>query len=80
MALLAALRSLALSAPTDLAVIGVDNEPLAQFAAPPLTSVDQRHDLIALHLAEVVTCGIAGEAEPTPPRSDALTLVIRESA
>lgn len=39
-ALLAGLRALGLHAPGDLAVIGVDNIPLAPFADPPLTSVD----------------------------------------
>jgi DNA-binding LacI/PurR family transcriptional regulator len=79
-ALLAAMRTLGLTAPDDLAVIGVDNEPLSQFAAPPLTTVDQHHELIAAHLAEVVTCGLSGQPLPDSPRSEALSLVVRESA
>lgn len=79
-ALLAAMRRRGLTAPNDLAVIGVDNEPLSQFAAPPLTTIDQHHELIAAHLAEVVTCGLAGLPLPDAPRSEALSLVIRESA
>jgi DNA-binding LacI/PurR family transcriptional regulator len=79
-AVLAGMRSLGLSAPGDFAVIGVDNEPLSQFAVPPLTTIDQRHGVIARHLADIVTYGVAGKTPPQAPRSEALTLIVRESA
>ena len=79
-ALLAAVRELGMRAPADFAVIGVDNEPLAQFAHPPLTTIDHHHQVVAAHLARVVVSGITGGTPPDPPRSAAISLVIRESA
>lgn len=79
-ALLAGMRALRLTAPDDLAVIGVDNVPTAPFASPPLTTVDQNIAAISAHLARMVTHGIAGKRPPRPPRSDVITLVVRDSA
>jgi DNA-binding LacI/PurR family transcriptional regulator len=79
-AILAAMRADGLSAPEDLAVIGVDNEPLAKFTVPALTTIDQKPDVVAAHLAQVVKNGISGKAAPKAPRTDALELVIRGSA
>jgi DNA-binding LacI/PurR family transcriptional regulator len=79
-AVLAGMREAGLSAPEDLAVIGVDNEPLAKFTAPALTTIDQKADVVAAHLAQVVSNGIAGRPAPKAPRTEALELVIRESA
>lgn len=79
-AVLAGMRTLGLSAPGDLAVIGVDNVPLSPFAAPPLTTVDPNQAVTAAHLARVVINGLAGKRPPPAPRSDAFTLVVRESA
>jgi DNA-binding LacI/PurR family transcriptional regulator len=87
-ALLAGARAAGLAVPGDLAVIGVDNIPLAPFAVPPLTTVDQHGGTIAAHLAELVLGGIgngvgsgAGTSRPArPPRAEAVTLVVRESA
>jgi DNA-binding LacI/PurR family transcriptional regulator len=78
-ALVAGLHQLGRSAPGDLAIIGVDNEPLARFISPSLTTVDQNHELVAAHLAQLVVNGLAGEPAPHPLHSDALTLVVRES-
>lgn len=79
-AVLAGMRAAGLSAPEDLAVIGVDNEPLAKFTIPALTTIDQKPDVVAAHLAQVVRNGISGKAAPKAPRTEALELVIRESA
>jgi DNA-binding LacI/PurR family transcriptional regulator len=79
-AILAGLRALGLQAPDDLAVIGVDNVPLAAFACPPLTTVDQNIPLTAGHLAAVVTAEIAGTTPPPAPRSDVFSVVVRDSA
>ena len=72
--------TLGLRAPEDLAVIGVDDTPLAPFAAPPLTTVRQDTGALAAYLAAAVVQGIAGGEAPRAPRSDAVTLVVRESA
>jgi DNA-binding LacI/PurR family transcriptional regulator len=79
-ALLAGMRHLGLEAPGDLAVIGVDDTPLAPFAHPPLTSVGQDIGALVEYLTSAVIQRIAGEAPPRPPRSEAVTLVVRESA
>lgn len=77
---LAGMRLSGLRAPKDLALIGVDNIPLAPFADPPLTTIDQNVDLSAKHLAKLVRAGIDGEPLPKVPRSESVTLVVRESA
>jgi DNA-binding LacI/PurR family transcriptional regulator len=79
-ALLAGLRELGLTAPHDLAVIGVDNIPLSPFANPPLTTVDNSAQVIGAHLAKMIVNGVAGKRPPRPLRSQTVTLVIRESA
>jgi DNA-binding LacI/PurR family transcriptional regulator len=79
-AVLAGMHRLGLTAPRDLAVIGVDNIPLAPLANPPLTTVDQHIAQMARHLAHRVASAVRGEAPPRRPRSDSIGLVIRESA
>ena len=79
-ALLAGMRSVGLSAPADLAVIGVDDIPLAPFATPPLTTVSPNAEALAAYLIDAVVQGLAGGVAPRPPRSEAVTLVVRESA
>ncbi len=79
-ALLAGLRRLGLSAPGDLAVIGVDDVPLAPLAAPPLTTIRQDTGALVAHLTLAVLRAVAGEDPPAPPRSEAFSLVVRESA
>lgn len=79
-ALLAGLRSLGLQAPDDMAVIGVDDTPLAPLAAPPLTSVSQDVGVLVDHFLRAVAAGVAGEVAPRAPRTESVSLVIRESA
>ena len=79
-AVLAGLRAEGLTAPGDLAVIGVDDAPAAQFTVPPLTTVSQALDAQARHLAGVVVSGLqGGAAERLPPWSDLLEVVARDS-
>lgn len=78
--ILAGLHRLGLTAPDDLAVIGVDDIPMAEFACPPLTTISQNIPLVTRHLADLIRAGIAGEPLPQMPRSESLTLVVRESA
>ncbi|GAA4697467.1 LacI family DNA-binding transcriptional regulator [Phytohabitans rumicis] len=79
-ALLAGAREVGLAVPADLAVIGVDNIPLAPFTHPPLTTIDQNVAMFTGHLAEMIVSGIAGKHPPRAPRSESIALVIRQSA
>lgn len=78
-ALLAGIRAAGLSAPADLAVVGVDDIPMAQFAEPPLTTINQHMDAIAAELADAVLDGLkSGNGRRAP--SESATLVVRHSA
>ena len=61
-AILAGLRAEGLSAPADVAVIGVDDVPAARFTVPPLTTVSQSLAVQARHLAGMVVAGLEGGA------------------
>jgi DNA-binding LacI/PurR family transcriptional regulator len=79
-ALLAGIRALGLVAPTDLAVVGMDDIPQARFAIPPLTTVAVDVAAIASYLAAAVVRGLHGEPLPEIPADGFCRLVIRESA
>ena len=79
-ALLAGMRRVGLGAPDDLAVIGVDNDKLAPFAVPPLTTIDNNLDVVAGRVARMIVNGVTGRALPTTPQVAPLSLVVRESA
>ncbi|MDP9817455.1 LacI family DNA-binding transcriptional regulator [Spirilliplanes yamanashiensis] len=80
LALLAGLREHGLAAPADLAVIGVDDIPVARLADPPLTTVTTDQNAVAAHLAATVVAVVAGEPQPRPPGSDIVTVTRRGSA
>lgn len=77
LAVLAGLRAAGLSAPRDLAVVGVGDSPAAALADPPLTMVAVDAQASARHVAAVVTGLLAGRELPDPP--DAVQLVERAS-
>ncbi|MFG2377747.1 LacI family DNA-binding transcriptional regulator [Streptomyces sp. NPDC048504] len=79
-ALLAGMRRVGLAAPGDLAVIGVDNDKLAPFAVPPLTTIDNNLDVAVGRLARMIVNGVTGQSQPSVPQVTPLTLVVRESA
>jgi DNA-binding LacI/PurR family transcriptional regulator len=79
-ALLAGARALGLSVPQDLAVVGVDDVPVARFASPPLTTITHNMPVIARYLATSVRRALSGDPPPRPPRTETTTLVVRESA
>lgn len=79
-ALLAGMHRRGLSAPGDLAVIGVDNIPLAALASPPLTTVDQNLDPVAAQIAREITAALQGAPAPSQSASEVITLVVRASA
>lgn len=80
-AVLAGLRLAGLSAPADLAVIGVDDVPLAPLAAPPLTTIRMDLAVIARQLTVGIIAGRDGSPAPSAPDvADVIELVVRESA
>ncbi|WP_432194293.1 LacI family DNA-binding transcriptional regulator [Streptomyces sp. bgisy027] len=79
LAILAALRSLGLRAPADLAVIGVDDIPGAALAQPPLTTILRDTEVIARGLARRIVDTLDGAQVPTDPIQDPLRVHIRAS-
>jgi DNA-binding LacI/PurR family transcriptional regulator len=80
LAVLAGLRLLGLDAPGDLAVIGVDDIPVARLAAPPLTTVTTDQAAVAQHLAATIIAVIAGRPEPSRLDPDIVQVTRRASA
>jgi DNA-binding LacI/PurR family transcriptional regulator len=80
LALLAGLRQHGLTAPSDLAVVGVDNIPAAALVDPPLTTVVADHWAMAEHIAHSIVAGLQGGPPPPRPGSDAVDVVVRASA
>lgn len=79
-AVLAALRDHGVAVPEDVAVIGVDNDPVGELISPTLTTVDTRHVEVGDELARlVIAMRERGEpdihAVPQPPR-----IIVRQSA
>lgn len=79
MAVLAGMRKLGLTAPGDLAVIGVDDIPAARLSAPPLTTVATGMAVFGEHLADLVSASLNGKPRPPRPSDDVLTVTRRES-
>ncbi len=79
LAVLAGARAEGLAVPADVAVIGVDDVPLARVAAPPLTTIDQAIDVQAHHLAAHILSALDGRPPPERP-AEVLTVVVRDSA
>ncbi|MFG1927426.1 LacI family DNA-binding transcriptional regulator [Cryptosporangium sp. NPDC048952] len=75
---LAALRARGIAVPQTCSVVGCDDLPLADFAAPPLTTVRVPFDETGARAAELLLARIRGE--DTPPR-DLLPvqLIVRSS-
>jgi DNA-binding LacI/PurR family transcriptional regulator len=60
MAVLAGMREQGFTAPADLAVIGVDDIPIARLVSPPLTTVSYNMRQEGGRLAEVIADSLAG--------------------
>ena len=79
LAVLAGIRHLNLTAPTDLAVIGVDDIPAAATAAPPLTTIKINATALAQHITRNIIDGLTGKAPPLDSRADIFTVLSRDS-
>jgi len=79
LAVLAGLRSLSLTAPADLAVIGVDDIPAARLATPALTTVTTDQAAVAKHLAATIVAAINGTTEPPHNGGEVVRVLTRES-
>jgi DNA-binding LacI/PurR family transcriptional regulator len=80
LAVLAGLRELGLTAPDDLAVIGVDDIPAASLAAPPLTTVKPDMAKVAQYIADTITQRSDDLEPPLRPNSTVHTVMVRGSA
>lgn len=80
LAVLAGARRSGVAVPRELAVIGVDDTPVAALAEPPLTTVVT--DLAALsdHMARSINATLNGTASPRALGSHVHQVVVRESA
>ena len=79
-AVLAGVGENGLAIPDDVAVIGVDNDPLGALFHPTLTTVDTRHIEVADELARLVIATRDGETPAMRAISQEYQVIIRESA
>jgi DNA-binding LacI/PurR family transcriptional regulator len=77
-AVLAGMREHGLTAPGDLAVIGVDDIPAARLAAPPLTTVSFDLRQAGRRRADLILASLAGR-DPHPAAPDEWQVVERSS-
>ncbi|HEY8721966.1 LacI family DNA-binding transcriptional regulator [Pengzhenrongella sp.] len=78
-AVLAGMNRLGLTAPGDLAVIGVDNIPLSRLASPPLTTIDQNVGAVATKMVRAIVTAIADGGPPRALAPEPITLMVRAS-
>jgi DNA-binding LacI/PurR family transcriptional regulator len=79
LAVLAGLRAEGLRSPDDVAVIGVDDIPMARLASPALTSVWQATDAQAEHLASSVLTALGYPVSQPRPTAELFHVVARAS-
>jgi DNA-binding LacI/PurR family transcriptional regulator len=80
LAVLAGVRLEGLSAPADLAVIGVDDIPAARLAEPTLTTVITDQVATAAYLSATVVAAVHSRPGPEVPTADLIRIVRRSSA
>ncbi|MGY6498611.1 MAG: LacI family DNA-binding transcriptional regulator [Microcella sp.] len=77
---LEAARSLGLTVPGDLSIVGYDDIPLSRWVSPRLTTVHQPLRQMGVEAAKLVLAASRGEDAPGTPRMDlATSLVVRDS-
>lgn len=76
---LSALAAAGLRVPADVAVVGCDDVPVAEFLAPPLTTVRVPLAETGEHAVDLLLRAIRGEPPPEEPVRLPVSLVIRAS-
>ena len=76
---LGAARSLGISVPADLSVVGIDNIPFGRFTSPPLTTVDTQSEFLGEEGMRLLFRRIGGDAAATGHITVEPRLVVRES-
>lgn len=66
--------------PDDIAVIGFDNVPMAEFSIPPLTTIEPGTDQIAKQAVDLLASRVEGRAGPPTELFTDSSLVVRRSA
>jgi len=79
-AVLAGMRECGLTAPADLAVIGVDDIPTARLTAPPLTTVGYDLRQAGRQRAEMIVASLTGREPRHDPAHEDWKVVQRSSA
>ena len=79
LSVLSGLRAHGLRVPQDVAVIGVDDIPVARLAAPPLTTVWQAVDAQARYLAAAVLAALDESLDPPTHPGDVFHVIARDS-
>ena len=79
LAVLAGMRAHRLSAPDDLAVIGVDNIAAGALTDPALTTIATGMSALGQHLASAVINALEGKPTAPGPGQDVIQLVRRDS-
>lgn len=69
-----------LRVPEDVAVIGFDNVPMAEFASPQLTTVEPGTAQVARQAVDLLAARVAGDAGPPTEVFTDCSLVVRRSA
>jgi DNA-binding LacI/PurR family transcriptional regulator len=73
------IREAGLACPDDLAVIGVDANPMGAMSFPPLTTVEFNHIAVADAAIAAMLTELGYPAPPAPQPSDIARLVVRSS-
>lgn len=78
-AVLAGARALGVAVPADLAVIGVDDIPVARHSDPPLTTTVANLEGMAAYMADAVAAVLHGRPAPNDPAGGLVRVIARES-
>ncbi|MCW2564360.1 MAG: LacI family transcriptional regulator, partial [Mycobacterium sp.] len=73
------IREAGLSCPDDLAVIGVDANPMGAISSPPLTTVEFNFIAVAEAAIAAVLTELGLQAPPPPAPADIARLIVRAS-
>ncbi|WP_395244072.1 LacI family DNA-binding transcriptional regulator [Agromyces sp. MMS24-K17] len=75
-----AIQMQGLRVPDDVAVVGFDNVPAAQYSFPPLTTIEPGTDQLAKHAVDLLAARVAGRNDPPREIVTDCSLVVRRSA